>query len=79
MIFQRHTALITLPKVCSVDVRGVLFYYSRMSDCPASNQSDTGMDKNADAGTSPVQGYDTGCRNVDASGIGLDADATAMN
>jgi hypothetical protein len=43
-----------LPSVCSVDLRGVLFINAGMSDCPASNQSGTGMNKNADAETSPV-------------------------
>ncbi len=69
MIFQHHTELhnntsssrlwmcrvyhFPLPQFCSVDVRGVLFSFG-MSDFAASNQSGTGINKNADAGTSPV-------------------------
>ncbi len=45
-----------LPSFWSVDVRGVLFYHAGMSDCSASYQSDTGMNKNANAGTRPVPG-----------------------
>ncbi len=51
------------------------FLNARMSDCPASSQSGTGMNKNADAGTSLVPDWDTGCWNADADGIDLDADA----
>ncbi len=60
-----------------------------MPDCTAFGQSGTGMNKNTDAGSSPVpeQGspvryqnapvpeWDAGCRNTDAGGIGLDANA----
>jgi hypothetical protein len=36
---------------------GVYFFINAgMPDCPASNQSGTGMNKNADARTSPVTG-----------------------
>jgi hypothetical protein len=39
----------------SMDVQVVpLFLNAGMSDCPASSQSGTGMNRNADAGTSPV-------------------------
>ncbi len=56
---------------------GVYFFINAgMSDCPASNQSGTGMKKTPvryrDA---PVPYWDTGCRNADAGGIGLDSDA----
>jgi hypothetical protein len=41
-----------------MDVQGVRLYtlvqFLKMPDCPASNESDTGMKKNSDAGTSPV-------------------------
>jgi hypothetical protein len=38
-----------------MDVQGVtLFLNAGMSDCPAITQSGTGMNKNVDAGTSPI-------------------------
>jgi hypothetical protein len=60
-----------------------------MPDFTASGQSHTGMNKNADTGSSsvpeqgkpvsyridPVPELDAGCRNTDVGGIGLDADA----
>ncbi len=76
--------------VCCVDVQGVYEYVTLfscvkcflnagMADCPASGQSSTGMDKNADARTSPVQECSgiglryrmPECQNADARGIGL--------
>jgi hypothetical protein len=65
------------------------FLNAEMSDFLASGQSGTRMNKNADTGTSPVlkegdpfqyrnalvPDLDTGCRNADAGGIDLDADA----
>jgi hypothetical protein len=52
----------TLSTTCSLDVHWVslspppttAFLNAGMSDCPASSQSSTGMNKNSDAGTSPV-------------------------
>jgi hypothetical protein len=51
-----------------------------MQDCPASSQSGTGMNKEANAGTSPVLelGINSGTgipEMSDAGGIGLDAGA----
>ncbi len=60
-----------------------------MSDSPVSSQSGTGMNKNANAGTipgpelgdpvwyrnAPIPDRNTGCRNADAGGIDIDADA----
>jgi hypothetical protein len=48
---------------CNVDVRGVYetlftfvmcFFNAGTPNCPASSQSGTGMNKKADAGTSPI-------------------------
>jgi hypothetical protein len=45
----------TTTKTSSMNVQGVpLFKNAGMSDCPASSQSGTGMNKNADAGTIPI-------------------------
>jgi hypothetical protein len=56
------------------------FLNAGMSDCPASSQSGTGMNKYSDARTSSVPecsgtGLRYMIRNDDASGIDLDADA----
>ncbi len=64
-----------------------------MPDCPVSGQSGIRVKNIADAGTNPVaeQGdpvlyrnasvpeWDVGCRNADAGGISLDADAQLCN
>ncbi len=63
--------------------RVYVFIAAGMPDCPASGQSGTGMNNNADAGNNPVPGqreipvpdWDTGCWNADAFSTGLDADA----
>jgi hypothetical protein len=69
--------------------QGVSLLNAGMSDCPASSQSGTGINDNADAGTSPVRNrgtqsgtgmirYQTEIQdagNADAGGIDLDTDA----
>ncbi len=66
-----------------------VFINAGMPDCPASDQSGTGMKKNNDAGTDPVPDQagavrhffgpipelNNGCRNADAAVSFLDADA----
>jgi hypothetical protein len=59
---------------CSVDVQGLcipihlckVVLIAGMLDSSASAQSGTGINKNADAGTSQVPERDTGCQNADA-------------
>ncbi len=59
-VFQSFTCSVYMQGLC------ISFITAVMPDCPATGQSDTGMDKNADAGTSP---------DLKCSGTGLRADA----
>jgi hypothetical protein len=45
---------VSLSSASSMDVQGVLFFNAGMSDCLASGQSGTAMNKNVNASTSPV-------------------------
>ncbi len=80
MIFQYHIARITSSAAVYGRAGCTPFLNSGMSVCLASSHSGTKMNNNVDAGTSPVRNapgpdWDTGCRNADAGGIDLDADA----